>query len=71
MDSELSKQVNGQHYKTLAIQPIEYILKNGLGWLEGNAIKYITRHKQKGEKQDIEKAIHYLKILLEVYDDVK
>ncbi len=59
------KQIGGDHYKTLPIQPSEYIVKNGLGWYEGNAIKYITRHKQKGGKQDILKAIHYLELLLE------
>lgn len=61
----LEKQIGGDHYKSLPIQPIEYILANNLGWCEGNAIKYITRHKQKGQAKDIEKAIHYLQILLE------
>lgn len=59
------KQVGGDHYKGMAIQPYEYITKNGIGWLEGNAIKYISRYKQKGGKADIEKAIHYLELLLE------
>lgn len=61
----LDKQIGGDHYKSLPIQPIEYILANNLGWCEGNAIKYITRHKQKGQAKDIEKAIHYLQILME------
>ncbi len=60
-----SKQIGGNHYKDMPIQPSEYITKNGLGWYEGNAIKYITRYKTKGGKQDIEKAIHYLELLLE------
>ena len=64
--SAKDRQVNGDHYKNLAIQPGEYIYKNGLGWHEGNAIKYITRHKIKGGKIDIEKAIHYLQLLLEI-----
>ena len=63
------RQIGGDHYKTLAIQPGDYIRENGIGWYEGNAIKYITRHKQKGEKQDIEKAIHYLELILEEYDN--
>jgi len=58
------KQVGGDHYKSLKIQPYEYIVANGIGWLEGNAIKCITRYKQKGGKTDIEKAIHYLELLL-------
>jgi hypothetical protein len=36
-----------------------------LGWCEGNAVKYITRHKSKAGRQDIEKAIHYLQLLIE------
>lgn len=59
------KQVNGTHYKDLAIQPSDYIVGNDLGWYEGNAVKYITRHRAKGGKQDVLKAIHYLELLLE------
>jgi hypothetical protein len=58
-------QIGGDHYKTMKIQPYEYIVANGIGWLEGNAIKYISRYKQKGGRKDIEKAIHYLQLLLE------
>ncbi len=61
----LERQIGGEHYKTMAIQPITYIMANDLGWCEGNAIKYVTRFKQKGGRQDIEKAIHYLQILLD------
>lgn len=61
-------QIGGQHYKNLAIQPSEYIQKNKLTWCEGNVIKYVTRHKFKNGKEDIEKAIHYLNLLLEWYD---
>lgn len=64
-DKPSSKQVGGNHYKDMPIQPSEYITKNGLGWYEGNAIKYVSRYKQKGGKADIEKAIHYLELLLE------
>lgn len=63
--SSLDTQIGGDHYKVLKIQPIEYIMANELGWCEGNAVKYITRYKQKNGKADIEKAIHYLQILLE------
>lgn len=61
----LETQVGGEHYKKLPIQPIEYILANHLGWCEGNIVKYITRHHEKGERKDIEKVIHYAQILLE------
>lgn len=60
-----SRQVGGSHYKKYAIQPSEYILKNNIGWLEGNAIKYLTRWKDKGGRQDLEKAKHYVELLLE------
>lgn len=61
------KQVGGSHYKDFEIQPSVYIRVNGIGWYEGNAIKYISRHKAKGGKQDLEKAIHYLELALEEY----
>lgn len=63
------KQVGGLHYKDMPIQPSEFIVKNGLGWYEGNAVKYICRHKQKGGKQDLEKALHYLQLAIEHYYD--
>lgn len=58
-------QVGGTHYSKYAIQPSEYILRNNIGWLEGNAIKYLTRWKDKGGRQDLEKAKHYVELLLE------
>ena len=58
-------QVGGKHYKDMAIQPSEFIVANELGWYEGNAVKYICRHKAKNGKQDLEKAIHYLQLALD------
>ena len=58
------KQVGGEHYK-LPIQPIDYIFKNGLGYMEGNVIKYVTRHANKNGVEDINKAIHYLEMIKE------
>ena len=57
-------QIGGEHYKT-AIQPVEYIHANGLNFFEGNVLKYITRHRSKGRRKDIEKAIHYLEMLIQ------
>jgi hypothetical protein len=66
-ESALDLQVGGDHYKGCGIQPVEYIHANKLGYLEGNVIKYITRHHTKGEgKKDIEKAIHYAQLILEL-----
>jgi len=64
--SALHKQVSGDHYKDCKIQPIEYIHANGLSYLEGNVIKYTTRHSKKNGRKDIEKAIHYLELILEM-----
>ena len=70
-DRALKQQVGGEHYKGCKIQPVEYIQANGLDYLEGNVIKYITRHRTKGEgRKDIEKAIHYAQLILEMeYDN--
>jgi hypothetical protein len=64
--SAFNTQVNGTHYKDLAIQPVEYIIKNNLGYLEGNVIKYISRHRKKGGINDLRKARHYIDMLIEV-----
>ncbi len=59
-------QVGGGHYQTKAIQPWDYIVSNRLGYLEGNVVKYVSRWQDKGGRQDLEKARHYLDKLLEV-----
>lgn len=64
--SALDKQVSGAHYKEKGIQPIVYLHANNLGFCEGNVVKYVTRHKDKNGRADIEKAIHYLELLLEL-----
>ena len=48
-----NKQVGGNHYKDCKIQPIDYIMENNLTFCEGNALKYITRHRRKGDVQGI------------------
>lgn len=67
MSSDINeKQVGGDHYK-IAIQPWDYIIANNLGYLEGNVIKYVSRHAKKNGVQDLEKAKHYLEKLIEGY----
>ena len=61
----LNKQEGGSHYE-LPIQPIEYIQANDLGYIEGNIIKYATRHRNKNGAEDIKKIIHYCQLLLEL-----
>lgn len=59
-------QVGGDHYKDKAIQPWDYITGNGLAYLEGCIVKYISRHREKGGLEDLHKAKHYLDKLIEV-----
>jgi len=60
-----NKQVGGNHYIDMVMQPSEFINKNKLQFAEGNAIKYICRHASKGEVQDLEKAKHYIDMIIE------
>lgn len=64
--SALGTQVGGQHYLKLAIQPVEYIHANGIGYFEGNVIKYVSRWRNKNGIADLEKAMHYLNLLIEL-----
>ena len=59
------KQVGGNHYKKYVIQPVEFIVKNNIGFVEGNVIKYILRFKEKGGVQDLLKAKHYIELLID------
>ena len=63
--NSLEDQIGGKHYRNMKIQTAEFINENKLLFAEGNAIKYICRHSVKGKRQDIEKAIHYLEMILE------
>jgi len=65
-ESALDVQVAGDHYKKQAIQPVEYIHANGIPFIEGNCIKYLVRHRDKGREQDIRKVIHYCQLLLKL-----
>lgn len=64
--SALDRQEGGQHYKDRAIQPVEYIHANGLGFIEGSIVKYITRWRDKGGRGDLEKIKHYVDLLIEL-----
>jgi hypothetical protein len=65
-DTALASQVGGEHYKKLPIQPVEYIHANGIGYFEGNVIKYVTRWRDKGGLGDLHKAKHYIDLLIEL-----
>lgn len=62
----LSTQVGGDHYKKLKIQPVQYIHANGLGFIEGSIVKYITRWREKGGVRDLEKIKHFVDLLIEL-----
>ena len=59
-----STQVGGSHYQS-KIQPVDYVEANGLGFKEGNVVKYVTRWKSKGGVEDLRKARHYIDLLIE------
>ena len=63
--STYKKQIGGRYYLNMKIQPSEFINKNNLPFAEGNAIKYICRHQDKGEVNDLEKAKHYIDMIIE------
>jgi hypothetical protein len=62
----LDVQVAGSHYKKHGIQPVEYIHTNKIGYFEGNVIKNVTRWRDKGGIADLEKAKHYIDLLIEL-----
>lgn len=63
--SALDRQEGGSHYKDLPIQPVEYIYANAMGYFEGNVVKYISRWRAKNGIADLEKAKHYIDLLIE------
>jgi len=69
--SALNTQVAGGHYKGLKIQPIQYIHANGIPFAEGSVIKYVTRWREKGGLADLEKAKHFIEMLIELETEAK
>jgi len=65
MDS-LDVQVGGGHYKDLKIQPVQYNHANKLFFIEGNIVKYVTRHREKNGVEDLKKVIHYAQMLIDL-----
>jgi hypothetical protein len=63
--SAKKKQIGGNHYLKYKIAPVEFIIKNNIGFVEGNIIKYILRFKEKGGVQDLLKAKHYIELLID------
>ena len=59
------KQIGGQHYQQFKIQPVEFCYKNNIPYLEATAIKYLCRWREKNGIEDLEKAKHYIDLLIE------
>lgn len=64
--SALATQVGGSHYKDMAIQPLEFIHANGIPFAEGSVIKYVSRWRSKNGIADLEKARHFIDLLIEL-----
>ena len=64
-DSASKTQIGGDHYKSFVIEPIEFCYKNKIPTIESSVIKYVVRHKRKNGREDLEKAIHLLQLLIE------
>ena len=63
------RQVGGKHYTSFKIQPIEFIRKNNLSFIQGCIIKYICRYDKKNGKEDLDKIIHYCELEKEFLGD--
>ena len=57
-------QVGGRHYNDMKIQPIVFIMENGLSYAQGNVIKYVCRYLDKNGAQDLVKAKQYIDFML-------
>ena len=66
VETALDTQIGGEHYKNYAIQPVEFITKNKLGFLEGCVIKRICRYEDKNGLEDLKKAKHEIDLLIEL-----
>lgn len=66
MSNPLDTQHGGNHYKGRGIQPVQYAHANKLDFFQGSVVKYVTRFRDKGGKQDLMKAKHFIEILIEL-----
>jgi len=62
----LDVQVSGDHYKSMKIQPVEFITANKLSFLEGCIVKRISRWRSKDGLRDLEKIKHEVDLLIEL-----
>jgi hypothetical protein len=62
------RQVGGDHYKAAdgVLQHWDLIALYGIGYLEGNATKYVSRWRKKNGRVDLEKSLHYVDKMIEL-----
>jgi hypothetical protein len=65
------RQIGGNHYTHFKIQPIEFITKNKLSFIQGCIIKYICRFENKNGVEDLDKIIHYCELQKELLKNDK
>lgn len=58
----ITTQVGGQHYLGLQIRPTEFAMTNGMDPCAHSVLKYVSRHRAKGGRLDLEKAIHFIEL---------
>jgi hypothetical protein len=55
-----------EYYKAGAFDVIAFCQHHGIGFCEGNVIKYVTRAGKKGDRlEDLKKAQEYLRRMIE------
>ena len=70
-ETALDTQIGGNHYRNFEIQPIEFIHKNNLSYIQGNVIKYVCRYRDKNGIEDLKKARHYIDMLIEFENELQ
>lgn len=66
MNNPMNNQIGGNHYKDLPMQPVDFAVKAELNFIQGSIVKYVSRFRKKNGKQDIDKAIHFAQLAIEL-----
>jgi len=64
MSDVYKQETGGTHYLGLAITPVEYAMRNRLDACQFSVVKYVTRFREKGGKEDLEKAKDFIDMLI-------
>lgn len=66
--SDLNKEtdkIKPKYYHKGNVDTIQFCIENDLDFLQGNVVKYVVRYKNKNGLEDLNKAMEYLKRLIE------